>query len=108
MQPTTPNLSITAIRAMLSEQFPDLALTDIIPIAEGGDFQTVRVDDALIFRFSRDEPTARGCGVRSRRCLRCAPPCRLSSPPTHTSALPPHAPPIPAVAIRCFPASPAS
>jgi len=76
MQPTTPNLSITAIRAMLAEQFPDLASTRITPIAEGGDFQTLRVDDALIFRFSRDEHTA----ARLRREIAALPALRPALP----------------------------
>jgi hypothetical protein len=36
MQPTTPNLSITATRAILAEQFPDLASARIVLITESG------------------------------------------------------------------------
>ena len=36
MQPTTPDLNVTAIRAIVAEQFPDLALASIVLIVEGG------------------------------------------------------------------------
>jgi aminoglycoside phosphotransferase (APT) family kinase protein len=50
--PTPPD-----IRALLGEQFPQLALSEIVPVEEGGDHLTVEVDD-LIFRFPRDTRTA--------------------------------------------------
>lgn len=58
MQPTAPDLNVTVIRAVLADQHGGLTHASIVPIAEGGDFQTVRVDEALIFRFPRDEPMA--------------------------------------------------
>ncbi len=38
MQPSVPDLSVAAIRAVLAEQFPALALASIVPIAEGGGY----------------------------------------------------------------------
>ena len=58
MQPTAPDLNVTVIRAVLADQQGGLTHASIVPIGEGGDFQTVRVDEALIFRFPRDEPMA--------------------------------------------------
>src|SRR5689334_4628815 len=80
MLPITPDLSVAAIRAMLAKQFPDLALASVVPIAEGGDFQTVRVGEALIFRFPRDERTA----ARLRREIAVLPALR----PALTLAIP--------------------
>ncbi len=76
MPPTTSDFSVTAMRALLAEQFPGLARAGIVPIAEGGDFQTVRVDEALIFRFPRDERTA----ARLRREIAVLPALRPALP----------------------------
>jgi hypothetical protein len=38
MQPTTPDLSVTTIRAVLAERFPNLTLASIVLIVEGGGY----------------------------------------------------------------------
>lgn len=38
MQPTTPDLGLTTIRAVLAEWFPNLTLASIVLIVEGGGY----------------------------------------------------------------------
>jgi len=48
MQPTTPDLGLTTLRAVLAELFLDLTLASIVLIAEGGGYWLGRADAPVV------------------------------------------------------------
>ena len=51
--PTDRELTAEIVRAVVREQFPELAVASVEPMGEGWEFETFLVDDRVVFRFPR-------------------------------------------------------
>jgi aminoglycoside phosphotransferase (APT) family kinase protein len=57
---TDRELTVEIARAIVREQFPELAAVTIEPMGEGWEFETFLVDDRVVFRFPRRADGANG------------------------------------------------
>src|SRR5437762_4534875 len=51
--PTDRELNAAIVRAVVREQFPELAVASVEPMGEGWEFETFLIDDRVVFRFPR-------------------------------------------------------